>query len=103
MRGKCDVCSKEDEVFVGASTMGAISFAYCKECLQKGLEPYWAMVSYIACAGRFPDDINEMYRSEVRHILEGLNKTEDEFIKDIDHAIFNMDEYYSQIEHQDFE
>jgi len=84
MIGKCDVCGKEEEIYVRSSTMGAISFAYCKDCLQKGLEPYNAVVAYISCVGRFPDDINENYQNYVRNILKELGISEEQFIKDVD-------------------
>ena len=36
--GKCDVCGKETKVVACASlSMGAISYKYCEECLQKEL------------------------------------------------------------------
>jgi len=94
--GTCDVCGKETDIVVCASTMGAISFGYCKECLQKGLEPYWAMVSYISCAGRFPNDINERYQLRCRDVLKGLGISEEQFIKDVDKAIKKIYEYFSQ-------
>lgn len=82
--GKCDVCGKESKVVVCASSMGAISYSYCKECLNKGLEPYKGMVAYISCAGKFPDDINSTYANKIRMNLKELNKTEEEFIADCD-------------------
>ena len=91
----CDVCGKESEIYVRSSTMGAISFGYCKDCLQKRLEPYDAMVAYISCAGRFPDDINEDYQEHVRYILKELNMSEDKFIADVDKAIKKMEDYFS--------
>ena len=94
----CDVCGKEvKETFVCASTMGAISFGYCEECLRQGLEPYSAVVAYISCAGRFPDDINETYQKHVKNILKCLNISEEQFIKDVNKSIKKMDEYYSNI------
>lgn len=90
--GKCDVCGKETDVQVAASTMGGISFAYCFDCLHKDLEPYGAMVAYIACAGRFPDEINEQYQQHVRYILEGLGVSEDRFIADVDKDIKEMND-----------
>lgn len=92
--GKCDVCGKSDDVVVCASTMGACSFAYCEECFDKQLEPYSAVVAYISCAGRWPQDINERYQEHVRYILKGLNKTEKEFISDVDQSIAEMDAYF---------
>ena len=94
--GKCDVCGKETDIVVCASSMGPISYGYCKECLNKSLEPYSAMVAYISCAGRFPDDINEYYQRHCRNILKGLNVSEEQFIKDVDEAIKEMHEYFSQ-------
>jgi hypothetical protein len=94
MLGKCDVCGKDDIIYVCASSMGAVSFGYCKECLQKGLEPYGAMVAYISCAGRFPEDINEEYQKHVRHILKELGISEEKFINDVNKSIKEMDEYY---------
>jgi len=93
--GKCDVCGKETEIYVCASTMGAVSFGYCKDCLMKGLEPYWAMVAYISCAGKFPEDINEQYQNRVKYILKGLNVSEEKFIEDVNKSIENslLEEY----------
>ena len=88
--GKCAVCGKETDIVVCASSMGATSYAYCEDCLSKGLEPYDAMVSYIACAGRFPDDINSVYREHCRNILSGLNISEDQFIADVDKCINDL-------------
>ena len=54
MIGKlCDVCGKHEAVQIACSAYGATSYAVCPECLSKGLEPYDAVVSYIACAGHF--------------------------------------------------
>ena len=53
---RCNVCGKPARV-VAASAYGATSYAFCDECLEKGLEPYSAVVAYIACAGHFPEDI----------------------------------------------
>ena len=93
---KCDVCGKEvEKIYVCASTMGAISFGYCEECLSQGLEPYPAMVAYISCAVKFPEDINEQYQRHVRGILYGLNISEEQFIQDVDKSIKEMDEYYN--------
>ena len=55
MIGKlCDVCGKHEAVQIACSAYGATSYAFCTECLSKGLEPYGAVVSCIACAGHFP-------------------------------------------------
>ena len=87
---KCDVCGKEREAFVAASAYGPISFAYCEECLASGREPYSAMVAYIACAGHFPEDINEAYQKDVRRQLEFHGVSEEKFIKDVEDCIKEM-------------
>ena len=95
MADTCDVCGKEGEIIVCASSMGAISFGYCIDCFNKGLEPYWAMVAYISGAGKFPEDINQAYQNLVREILKGLNISEEQFIKDVNEfiqKIENIDE-----------
>ena len=84
---KCDICGKEANCTVAASAFGCASYAYCDECLRRGKEPYKAVVAYIACAGHFPDDINETYQKEVRRQLKLHNVSEKDFINDVDGAI----------------
>ena len=55
--GRCDVCGKQTNVAVCASSCGPISLAYCRSCLEAGLEPYGIMLAYISGAGHWPDDI----------------------------------------------
>jgi hypothetical protein len=95
MLGKCAVCGKETEVIVCCSAFGAVSYAYCNHCLINHLEPYDAMVADIACAGRFPDDINQQYQELCRHILNELGISETQFISDVDKTIKDMDEEYA--------
>lgn len=92
--GKCEVCSKETDVAVLCSGMGPISLAYCKDCAQKGLEPYGVMVAYISSAGHFPEAIGELYQKEVRRILKELGRTEEAFIKDVADSIDEMNAYF---------
>lgn len=84
--GTCDVCGKQTDVIVCCSAFGAISYAYCEDCFNNRLEPYYAMVNYISCAGLFPEDINEEYQALCRHILKGLGISEEKFIADVDAA-----------------
>jgi hypothetical protein len=84
--GICNVCSKETDVVVCASSMGAVSYRYCKDCLNEGLEPYGSMVAYISCAGKYPEEINPDYVKRIRRILAELGITEEEFIIDVNKA-----------------
>ena len=96
---KCEVCGATDVLgVVVCSTFGAHSFACCEACLEVDKEPYDAIVSYISCAGHWPQDINSMYQREVRRQLKLHNKTEEEFRNDVEEAIAEeqaaMIEYY---------
>lgn len=96
LKNTCEVCGKCGErntTFVTcASKFGPMSFLYCSDCFNKGKEPYDVVVAYIACVGHFPEDINEEYQKEVRRQLMLHNKTEEEFIKDVDKFINKLEE-----------
>lgn len=96
--GTCNVCGKDADVVVCASVFGATSYAYCEECLSNYLEPYDAMVSYISCAGLFPDDINEEYQNLCRHVLKGLGISEEKFIEDVKRLNEEIDAMYAEYE-----
>ena len=98
-KGVCSVCGKETDVIVCASAFGATSYAYCEHCCSNYLEPYDAMVSYIGCAGYFPDDINEQYQKLCRHILQGLGISEEKFIEDVKKE---NDDFYEFAKEQGF-
>ena len=98
-KGVCNVCGKETDVVVCASAFGATSYAYCEHCCSNYLEPYDAMVSYIGCAGYFPDDINEQYQKLCRHILQGLGISEEKFIEDVKKE---NDDFYEFAKEQGF-
>lgn len=91
MTNICNVCGKEVECNSVCSIFGAYSYPICEDCWSVGKEPYGIMVDYIACAGRFPDDINEEYREAVRNQLKLHNKTEEEFIEDVDKSIIELE------------
>ena len=97
MPGGCAVCGKKAEVVVCCSAFGAVSYAYCENCLTNGLEPYWAMVNSIACAGRFPEDISEEYQKLCRDILGKLGISEEQFISDVNKSIDAEYEYYMSL------
>ena len=81
---KCDVCNNHPIKYTAASIFGAFTIGLCEACFNSRKEPYSLMVSYIGCAGRFPDDINDVYIAEVRRQLKLHGKTEEQFIKDVD-------------------
>lgn len=82
---QCDCCKKwVSDTHAVSSVFGAFTLSVCDDCALSGRDSYGLMVSYIGCAGRFPDDINEAYREEVRCQLKLHGKTEEQFIKDVD-------------------
>ena len=83
MDGKCDVFGNETRTVVCASSMGPVSLAYCKTCFENTAEPYSFMVAYIACAGKWPNDITLEAQVRVRRLLAFHNKAEAEFSKDV--------------------
>ena len=56
VKGTCECCNKETNVVVCSSGIVPISFSYCKECLNNGIEPYSALVCASAGVGVFPND-----------------------------------------------
>ena len=93
--GKCDVCGKEAETVVCCSSCGAISFAYCQECLNSGREPYDALVGM----GLTSDMINKSYKQQILlPSLQFFGKTIEEFDADVEKADA---EYYDWLQCQD--
>lgn len=77
---KCDVCGKETKTIVCSSTCGAISFAYCEDCLRNGIEPYDALVGM----GLFYADINTNYKKNILDpSLKFHGKTREQFDDDV--------------------
>lgn len=82
---KCKACGAENvKGLVACSLFGAFTGAWCEECIITGRDSYDLMVDYVASAGRWPDDINETFQTEVRRQLKLHNKTEEEFKRDLD-------------------
>ena len=60
MRLTCDVCSKS-AVGVASSSLGAISYAYCDECLLRYAEPITAFeITYEVTSGDVADWVKEL-------------------------------------------
>jgi hypothetical protein len=85
---RCEACGAENvKGLVACSLFGAYSGAWCENCIREGRDSYNLMVDYIANAGRWPDDINEIYQEEVRRQLKLHDKTEAEFAADVENVI----------------
>lgn len=92
MIGNCDVCGKEGEVYVGSSACGAISFAYCIDCINGEIEPYFAIVASLIGI-RDMDGVAKWYRPIIRASLAFYNKTTKELFEDVQKAEDDFDEY----------
>jgi hypothetical protein len=90
---KCDVCGKEKETHVRCSQVGAISFAYCEDCLQAGLEPYGALVDY--CAGGVGSfkDLHPTYQQLVVKCLQREGLTVSDFNEDLAKSAKEYDDW----------
>ena len=87
--GKCEVCGKETETQVVCSTCGAISFAYCQDCLNQGREPYDALVG-MGLSSKF---INKTYKARIlMPSLQFHGKTIEEFDADVQ----KLDDEYNE-------
>lgn len=77
---KCDVCGKETAIVVCASSCGAVSFAYCEECLKANREPYDALVGM----GIPYEYLNTAFREQILlPSLKFFGKTVEQFNADI--------------------
>ena len=88
MIGKCHVCGAEGKVYIASSTCGAMSSAYCRDCMKAGAEPYSDLVAYISLAGSKPEDINKDYLQIIDNTLKRLNISEEKFWQDVRNADF---------------
>lgn len=79
----CDVCSKES-VGVAASPLGAYSNAYCKDCIETEIEPYWDLVSFGFCVSTNLEDLHSGYKDIITESLEFHGKTIEEWKADVE-------------------
>ena len=75
----CDVCNTEGITEVRNSACGAFSLRYCRHCLENGYEPYGTLVGM---ATKF-EELNNELKKLVKKNLDYLDKTIEEFNKDV--------------------
>jgi len=78
----CDVCRINQAIGVAASVTGAISFAYCVDCLFAGVEPYDALIG--GCIGLGKNEVADWYKQRIDATLVFLGITEDKFWADVE-------------------
>lgn len=101
---KCDVCGGI-AIGVAASTCGPVSFAYCRKCVGAGAEPYGALVAYLSMAVNRGEElrpeaalIHSGYYPIIDVSLKEAGKTREELYADVDAAIAEYIEYFSEEE-----
>jgi hypothetical protein len=91
MAGKtCDVCGvtyKHDhETVVAASSLGPVSFAYCRQCSRLGLEPYVALIGGLSGL-RSKEEVDPwVWEMVVLPSLEAHGTTEEQFWAELEQA-----------------
>ena len=97
---ECEVCGQIKPVQVCSSTLGAVSFAYCKDCLEAGLEPYGMLLAYMAACDLTYDTVNNSYVELIDRCLIANHKTLDQFNNEVREESIKLDlemeEYYKK-------
>lgn len=88
----CDVCGKE-AIGVCCASMGPISLAYCRECLDARREPYFVLVGGLSGCSSLAD-IREDIHECIKVSLAFAGKTEADLFAEIKQ---NDDEYYAHM------
>ena len=102
---QCNVCKKEAKTTVCCSACGAISFAYCNECLEAGFEPYSALVGM----GMHYEDISKSFKHAILDpSLKFYKKTVEQFNADVkqlddDYAEYCRERAAEEISTEEFE
>src|SRR5574337_21580 len=94
----CEVCKKNKAVGVCSVPGVRYSAAYCRQCLEADAHPYFIMVANTACCGGLEHTCEE-WQEMVRHTLAHLNKSAEEFEKDVAEAIKAEDQLCEQHDH----
>lgn len=76
--GQCSVCGWQGAVGTACSSLGAVSFAFCKDCLASGAEPF-AMLAYtVAVCGGLDNMVAAIRDVTVPATLRRTRRTLDE-------------------------
>lgn len=87
---KCEVCG-QTAIGVYCSTTGAISFAYCRECVENLREPWSALVANCSTLER--GHVADWFKPVIKATLEFYGKTEDELWEEAESAWKEYEEF----------
>jgi hypothetical protein len=87
----CECCDKNPSVAVASVAGMPMSIAWCRDCLEAGVSPYWALVANaISIDGM--DHAADWFIAEVEHSLKYFKKTWAQFNEEVARGIKEMDE-----------
>lgn len=95
---KCQVCG-EPAKGVASSGIGAISFAYCQECLNVGAEPFGAVVALLSMIGG-DENAGENLHAMIEATLQRVGKTKEELDAAVQKAIQEEAEFDKQVDQE---
>ncbi len=94
---RCDCCGTEGETVVACSSMGAVSFAYCRTCAEAGVEPYGMCVSLLADCGASIENVAEWAHPIVFASLLRAGKTAEDLYRDAKKADEEYEAYCNRV------
>jgi len=87
----CNACRKKPAIGVCCSCMGAISHAYCEDCLSNGIEVWTTLVGGLM--GLTPDTVGDGVKPIIQATCKFNNKSEKDLWKEVEEASNSYDEY----------
>ncbi len=88
----CEVCGQNEVVGVACVPGVPYSAGYCTECLRANAHPWHILVGQVACIGSL-DKVHAEFMYMVECTCKRLNKTMDQFKKDVQASLKKLDEY----------
>lgn len=86
----CEVCNKNEGIVVCAMPGVPASFSYCEVCLKANAHPYAVVVGNTACINGM-QNAGGWWVELVEDTLKHLGKSREQFDKDVEQAIKEMD------------
>lgn len=85
LKKMCEVCGVEQAEGVFSSRVAPVSSAYCRNCLEKGAEPYGILVIHIAHLMLWEPEykLDPLIERVIQATLDITGKTEEAFYEDV--------------------
>lgn len=93
----CWICGSPS-IGVRSSPLGAISGAYCLDCLEANREPWGVLVGCLMGCER--GEVADWVKPIIKATLAFYNKTEDDLWNEVEKEIDEMDDYYRREEQE---